>query len=158
MNTKEIFDYIKTKKPEFQVEFQELKPQPSIIVKAEQIVEFAKFIKTDENLLFDMYLYNAAVDYIKENILEVVNEVFSSKYLHRISFKVRISRDNPKTLSLCGVWAAANWHERETYDLMGIEFMGHPFLKRILLPEDWEGHPLRKDYTFPKSYRDILLT
>lgn len=158
MNTREVFDYIKTKKPEFQIEFQELKPQPSIIVKEEHVIEFAKFIKTDENLLFDMYLCNTGVDYIKENILESINEVFSTKYLHRISFKVRIPRDNPKTPSLSGVWAAANWHERETYDLLGIEFVGHPFLNRILLPVDWEGHPLRKDYTFPKSYRDIPLT
>lgn len=158
MNTKEIFDYIKSKKPEFRIEFQDVKPQPSIIVKPEQIVEFAKFIKMDENLLFDMYLSNAGVDYNKENILESVNEVFSTKHLHRISFKVRITRNAPKTLSLTGVWSAADWHERETYDLLGIEFEGHPFLKRILLPEDWEGHPLRKDYTFPKSYRDIPLT
>lgn len=158
MNTREIFEYIKTKKGELQIELQDIKPQPSIIVKTEQIIEFAKFIKSDENLAFDMYLYNAGVDYPKENILESVNEVFSTKHLHRLSFKVRLPRDNPKVASLTGVWAGADWHERETYDLFGIEFVGHPFLKRILLPEDWEGHPLRKDYTFPKYYRDIPLT
>lgn len=158
MNTREIFEYIKTKKGELQIELQDIKPQPSIIVKTEQIIEFAQFIKSDENLAFDMYLYNAGVDYPKENILESVNEVFSTKHLHRLSFKVRLPRDNPKVASLTGVWAGADWHERETYDLFGIEFVGHPFLKRILLPEDWEGHPLRKDYTFPKYYRDIPLT
>lgn len=158
MNIQEIFNYIKSTRSDLQIELQDTKPQPSVIVNPGQVVEFAQFIKSDKNLLFDMYLCNVGVDYIRENMLESINIVFSTKYLHKISFKVRIPRDNPKILSLAGVWPAADWHERETYDLLGIEFIGHPFLKRILLPEDWEGYPLRKDYTFPKSYRDIPLT
>ncbi len=158
MNTKEIFEYIKNNKPHLQIEFQEIKPQSSIIVKPEELIEFSKFIKTDPSLLMDMCLSISGVDYPKENKMESVYEVFSTKFLHRLSFKVRIPRDNPKIPSVCEIWKAADWHEREIYDLFGIIYEGHPFLKRILLPEDWEGHPLRKDYVFPKFYRDIPLT
>lgn len=158
MNTKEIFEYIKDKKVELEIEFQDVKPQSSIIVKKDKLIEFAKFIKTDSSLLFDMCLYVSGVDYPKENILESVYEVFSVKHLHRLSFKVRVPRDAPVIPTVSEIWPAANWHERETYDFFGIVYEGHPFLKRILLPEDWEGHPLRKDYVFPKFYRDIPLT
>ncbi|MFN7181566.1 MAG: NADH-quinone oxidoreductase subunit C [Planctomycetota bacterium] len=158
MNTKEIFDYIKSKKPLLEIEFFDVKPQNSIIVKSSQLIEFAEFLKEDSALLFDMCLSICGVDYPKENIMECVYEVFSTKHLHRISFKVRVPRDNPTIPSVSRIWKAADWHERETYDLVGIIYQGHPFLKRILLPEDWEGHPLRKDYVFPKFYRDIPLT
>jgi NADH-quinone oxidoreductase subunit C len=105
-----------------------------------------------------MLLCISGVDYPKENLIESVYEVYSVKHNHRLSFKVRVARDNPKIPSVVSIWPAANWHERETFDLVGIIYEGHPFLKRILLPEDWEGHPLRKDYQFPKFYRDIPLT
>jgi NADH-quinone oxidoreductase subunit C len=67
-------------------------------------------------------------------------------YRHRIRLKVRVPGDDPRIDSVSSVWNTANWHERETYDLMGVRFDGHPDLRRILLPEDWEGHPLRKEY------------
>ncbi len=158
MNTKEIFEYIKNKKPQLEIEFQDIKPQSFIIVKPDKLIEFSEFIKTDPLLLMDMCLCVSGVDYLKENIMESVYEVFSIEHLHRVSFKVRVSRENPKIPSVSEIWKSANWHEREAYDLLGIVYEGHPFLKRILLPEDWEGHPLRKDYVFPKFYRDIPLT
>ena len=77
---------------------------------------------------------------------EVVYNLISTVFCHRIRLKVRLSEDDPRIDTVSPVWQTANWHERETFDLMGIKFDGHPDLRRILLPEDWEGHPLRKEY------------
>ena len=75
-----------------------------------------------------------------------------------VCLKVSVPRSNPVVPSLANEWASANWGERETWDLMGIRFEGHPHPYRILLPEDWEGHPLRKDYAFPVEYHGIDCT
>jgi len=72
-----------------------------------------------------------------------------------VVLKVRVPRDRPEVQSVMGVWAGADWHERETWDLLGIRFTGRPPLRRILLPEDWPGHPLRKDWEYPADYHGI---
>ena len=77
---------------------------------------------------------------------EVVYNLISTDYRHRIRLKVRVPEEDPRIDTVSSIWQTANWHERETYDLMGIKFDGHPDLRRILMPEDWEGHPLRKEY------------
>jgi NADH-quinone oxidoreductase subunit C len=94
--------------------------------------------------------------------LEVVYHLSSLTHRHRFVVKVILPRwkDNvegqlPEVPSVSGVWATADWHERETFDLCGVLFPGHPDLTRILLAEDWEGHPLRKDYEFPLEYHGI---
>lgn len=71
--------------------------------------------------------------------------------------KVRIGRETPQVASISGVWPTALWGERETFDMYGIEFTGHPDLRRLLMPEDWEGYPLRKDYEMPARYHDVPL-
>jgi len=86
---------------------------------------------------------------------EVVYHLASLSHGHRIVLKAIVPRDDPHIASVAAIYPTANWHERETYDLMGIVFDGHPDLRRILLPDDWEGHPLRKDYVFPESYHGI---
>jgi NADH-quinone oxidoreductase subunit C len=86
------------------------------------------------------------VDWIAEKQMEVVYNVSSLSHPVKVEMKVFLPRDDPRVRSVVPVWPAANWHERETYDLFGIVFEGHPDLRRILLPEDWLGHPLRKDY------------
>ena len=75
----------------------------------------------------------------------------------RIALKTRVPRENPQIATTALVWPTANWHERETFDMYGIEFVGHPDLRRLLLPEDWEGWPLRKDYEMPKSWQGVPL-
>ena len=77
---------------------------------------------------------------------EVVYNMISTTFRHRIRLKVRVPEEDPRIDTVSSIWQTANWHERETYDLMGIKFDGHPDLRRILLPEDWEGYPLRKEY------------
>ena len=94
---------------------------------------------------------------LREPGYELIYHVRSVKNRALVAFKVKLPIGDPTVESVSSIWAAADWHERETYDLVGITFKGHPDLRRILLPDDWEGHPLRKDYAYPKAYRDINL-
>ena len=83
--------------------------------------------------------------------LEVAYNLMNMATKEELVLKVKLDRDAPSVPSLCPLWKTANWLERETYDLLGIVFEGHPDLRRILLPEDWEGHPLRKDYDYRRD-------
>ena len=115
----------------------------------------AEYLRHDPQLNFDWLGCLTAVDYLADNQLCVVYDLRSSTTNHWFAVKVYMDRDNPKITSVMDLWPGANWHEREAYDLMGIEFLGHHDLRRILLPEDWVGHPLRKDYVFPREYHGI---
>jgi len=85
----------------------------------------------------------------------LVYNLFSMKHRHKIALRVDLPRDNPRVPSVESVWRTADWHEREAYDLFGIHFEGHPDLRRILCPDDWEGYPLRKDYVVQEYYHGI---
>jgi len=146
---------------------------PYVVVDAADIVEVCRFLRDDPRLQFDMLNCISGVDYCEpepakaakagfEPHLEVVYHLSSFVKRHRFVVKVILPRwkDNvegqlPEVPSVTSIWPAANWHERETYDLVGIRFVGHPDLRRILLAEDWEGHPLRKDYIYPLEYHGI---
>ena len=93
------------------------------------------------------------VDY--KDRIEVVYILYSLKHHHRYTLKCRLSRETPMVHTVESVWAVANWHERETFDMFGVVFEGHSDLRRILCPDDWEGYPLRKDYRAPKIYREM---
>jgi NADH-quinone oxidoreductase subunit C len=82
----------------------------------------------------------------KADCFEVVYLLFSTVFNKELTLKVKLDKESPCVESLSGIYSAADWHERETYDLLGIKFNNHPNLERILLPKDWIGHPLRKDY------------
>ena len=117
------------------------------VVKREKIPDICRFLKEDPTLKMDYLIDVTAVDWQPRTPrFEVVYIMHSMKHGHRIRLKVPLEEDDPSVPSVCKVWRTANWLERETYDLMGISFEGHPDLRRILLPDDWEGHPLRKDY------------
>lgn len=117
-------------------------------------VEIATFLRDDPALRFEMCHDLTAVDWI--DWFEVVIHCYSLSKKHWICLKTRTgSRDDNKCPSLARVWPTCDWHERETWDLMGVWFDGHPDLRRILLPEDWEGHPLRKDEGNPLEYHGI---
>jgi NADH-quinone oxidoreductase subunit C len=96
-----------------------------------------------------------AVDWPKRNAIDVVYHLFSYRHRHSFVLKVETDRARPSAPTVEGVWKAANWMEREVYDLFGVQFEGHPDLRRVLLPDDWEGHPLRKDYGEAGGYHGI---
>jgi len=131
--------------------------QPWVVVAPEAIAEVAGFCRSDPKLGFDNLACLSAVDYPKENPprMEVVYHLFSYTLRHTFVLKAHVPRDGGHLPTVSSVWGVANWHEREAYDLFGIVFDGHPDLRRILLPDDWEGHPLRKDWVDPDFYNGL---
>jgi NADH-quinone oxidoreductase subunit C len=117
--------------------------------------ELAEFLRRDPQLDFDWLGCLTAVDYVTDNKLAAVYDLFSTTQNHWFAVKVYMDRANPHIPSVVDLWPAADWHEREAFDMMGLIFDAHPDLRRILLPEDWVGYPLRKDYIFPREYHGI---
>jgi NADH-quinone oxidoreductase subunit C len=133
----------------------EPKIDPFAVVKAQAIVEVARFLRDEPGLEMDFCEDLTALDWPKRNVIEVVYHLFSYRLRHGMVLKVEADRANPSVPSVEGVWKAANWMEREVYDLFGVSFEGHPDLRRVLLPDDWVGHPLRKDYQEAGGYHAI---
>lgn len=130
---------------------------PFAVVAPEAIVELAAHCKSDPALAFDNLMCLSAVDYPKQTPprMEVVYHLFSYRHLHSFALKVQLPRENPAVPTVESVWGVANWHEREAWDLFGIVFTGHSDMRRILLPDDWEGHPLRRDWQDPEYYNGL---
>lgn len=122
----------------------------TIVVRAENWLEIAGFLKSDAHMRFDMLTDLCGVDYPeRETRFEVVVHLYSTSIGHRLRMKTRVGDsdgDGAQIPTLVNLWPAANWLERETFDLMGITFTGHPDLRRILTYPEFVGHPLRKDY------------
>jgi NADH-quinone oxidoreductase subunit C len=147
MEPLEIANRIKEKFPEEVLEFVRYLDQVSVTVKKDRIADLCRYLHDNPDLYFDYLVDLCGVDYIeKRPRFEVVYNLYSIKYRHRIRLKAVVPEEDLNIDSVMPVWTGANWHERETYDMYGINFKGHPDLRRILLPEDWEGYPLRKDY------------
>lgn len=122
----------------------------------ERVVEVARLLRDDSNLEFEMLTDVTAVDYLgEEPRFEMVYHFYSVARNQRLRIKARVPEEPAEIDSLVDVYASANWMEREVWDLYGIRFKGHPDLRRILLYEEFEGHPLRKDY--PKEKRQPLV-
>jgi NADH-quinone oxidoreductase subunit C len=121
--------------------------EATFVVKKEDILPIARFLHSDTDLSYDFLSDLCCVDYLKrEPRFEVVYHLYSIKNNKRVRIKAPIPSNYQVISSVCSVWKTANWLERECYDMYGIGFEGHPDLRRILLTDDWEGHPLRKDY------------
>lgn len=146
---------------------------PWIVVTADGLQEVCTYLRDEPSLNFDYLNSVTGVDYFHadekkaakapwEPHLEVVYHLFSMQHKHSLVVKVMLPRwaddqpgEIPAVPTVSGIWSTADWHEREAYDLCGIRFTGHPNHKRILCPEDWVGHPLRKDYEMPLEYHGI---
>ncbi|MEW6324148.1 MAG: NADH-quinone oxidoreductase subunit C [Nitrospirota bacterium] len=129
----------------------------SVTVRKEALLPIGRHLK--EALQFDYIVHVASADYPTERErFEVIYEVYSIRRRQRLRLKTRVSEADGAVDSLCGIWYGANFMEREVYDMMGIRFHGHPDLRRILLPDEYEeGFPLRKDFPLQgKGWRDTF--
>jgi len=146
---------------------------PWVEVSPDGLVEVCQFLKTDSDLRFDMLNCITGVDYCHTDpkkaakadwdpYMEVVYHISSIEKKHSLVVKVKVPRwrndkegEMPEVPTVSSVWRTADWHEREVYDLSGVNFVGHPDFRRILCPEDWVGYPLRKDYEMPLEYHGM---
>lgn len=146
---------------------------PFVVVAPADLVDVCRFLRDEPALRYDILNCISGVDYLEtdpkkaakagfEPHMEVVYHLSSFPHRRRFVVKLLLPRwkddapgQLPEVPSVVGVWPAANWHEREVYDLSGVWFTGHPDLTRILMSEDWVGHPLRKDYEYPLEYHGI---
>ncbi len=141
-----VVQKLKEKFPNSVLDSSSFRGDNTVVVKREDIAEVCRFLKSDPELSFNFLSDLCGVDYLgREPRFEVVYHLFSIDKHHRIRLKAMVG-EGEKISSVVGIWGTADWHEREAFDMYGIVFEGHPNLTRILMPEDWDGHPLRKDY------------
>ncbi len=147
MTNAEIINRLKERVPSSILATEEFRGDLTVVVAREDIVRVAEFIKADPLLAFDLIIDVFGVDmYRVEERFEVIYNVFSISNRRFLRLKVRVPEDPPDVPSVTGVWPGANWHERETWDMFGIRFTGHPDLRRLYMPEEFEHFPLRKDF------------
>ncbi len=128
----------------------------TVLVARDAIEPVCRFLRDDPDLAFDFLSDLAGLDRLHLALsaprFEVVYHLYSIQRRNRLRLKVRAD-EGEAVPTVTSVWAGANWFEREVYDLLGVPFAGHPDLRRIVLPDDWQGHPLRKDYPVEASPR-----
>lgn len=167
-NPNDVFDILKA---EFHDAILESSPDglhPFVSINPHRWHDVALFLHHDPRLAFDWLRCITGLDHIEDKRLTAIYHLHATQrpanplglwaIRHEIAVKIHVDRDNPHIPSVADVWPAADWHEREAFDLLGIVFDGHPNLRRILCCEDWVGHPLRKDYQFPLEYHGIPAT
>lgn len=143
----ERLELIKSRLSAYSIVFTDINDTPAIITIPGNIVNICKILKTDSDISFEMLLDVLGVDnFQKEKRFEVVCSLYSLKFKDRIFVKIPLDSKNPEMPSLTQIWKSANWYERETYDMLGIVFNGHPDLRRIYMPDEFEHFPLRKDF------------
>ena len=129
------------------VEVSTFRNEITVEIRAEALIPICLFLRDDRELQFSFLMDLTSLDYPeRRDRFAVIYQLYSLQHNRRLRLRVRVDGDHPSVESVISVWKGANWLEREVYDLMGVQFRGHPDLRRIVLPDDWEGHPLRKDY------------
>ena len=145
-------DKVKSKYSEIIIDSHNFREEQTITVKKESVLELFKFLRDDPELDFKFLMDLTAVDYLnrKDTRFEMVYHFYSLKHNGRLRIKIPINEDDCTMDSVSSLWKTANWYEREVWDLYGIKFNNHPDMRRILLYEEFKGHPLRKDYPINK--------
>ena len=158
----EIVDAIKNKFSEnIVIEINHEAEQPYLVIQPDSVLAVCNYLYSTDGLLFDYLSCITGVDlFPKINELEIIYHMNSIILKHNFVLKTRVDRNiedgvMPLVPSVTSIWKTADWHERETYDFFGVIFEGHPNMKRILLPSNWEGHPLRKDYSEQEYFHGI---
>ncbi|MEP0844947.1 MAG: NADH-quinone oxidoreductase subunit C [Phycisphaerae bacterium] len=137
---------------------------PSVVIAAERWHEVALFLRDDPRLRINFLRCISGIDWLERGEIEAVYDLQSLRPAgpgelwsgdNDVAVRVRVPREGGHIPSVADVWPAADWHERELYDMFGVVFDNHPDLRRILCPDDWVGHPLRKDYEHPLEYHGI---
>jgi len=155
MTPQEIAAKLKARFGEAISDLKEAPPSdPFISIQSLRVKDVAAFLRSDPDLEFDYLMCLSGMDYNNGN-LGVVYNLYSMTKRHKLTLRVEVPKADPKVPSVESIWRTADWHEREAYDLVGIVFAGHPDLRRILCPYDWEGHPLQKDYKVPEFYQGM---
>lgn len=128
----------------------------AVRIDKEDLLSVARSLHQNPATYFDMLSCVTGIDNGTDaGTMEVVYNLYSIPYNHHLMIKVVLPREKPELESVSNIWKTADWHEREIFDMYGIHFHHHPDLRRILMPADWVGHPLRKDYKHQEYYRDI---
>ncbi len=147
LENKGLVRKLKNWDPQAVAEVIEFRGETTVVVPREHLRRAAEFLSGDPQLRFNFLSDITALDrFPLEPRFELNYQLLSLDRRERLRLKVRVSGKDPTVPSVTTVWPGANWHEREAFDLFGVRFDGHPDLRRILMPDDWEGHPLRKDY------------
>lgn len=124
----------------------------TLVVHADGLLEVCTWLRDDDKMAFDMLSDITAVDYLNRSPrFEVVYHLYSTRLKHRLRLRVPLELDGLRVASVSGLWKSALWGEREVYDMFGVDFAGHPDLRRILMYEEFVGHPLRRDYPIQQS-------
>ena len=134
----------------------ELAGDPNICIAPSAIADVCQYLAKTNTLAFDSLMCLSGVDLnAKDEDFTIVYHLYAMKHQHSVVLKTTVPKTDPHLPTVSHIWKTADWHEREAYDLYGIHFQGHNDLRRILLPDDWEGYPLRKDYKEPEIYRGM---
>lgn len=140
-------------------QFIENAPQPFILLPASNLFQVCEFLHTSSSFYFDFLNCITAIDNgIEEGTIDMIYHMSSIPFEKSVVLKVKIDRNldvEAAIDSVSSIWRTADWHEREIYDFFGVKFNNHPDLRRILLPADWQGHPMRKDYLEQETYHGI---
>lgn len=158
MKLEQIKPLIESKLPEA-ILGEDLTATPNaLIIDAKQIHAVCSLLHENEKTYFDQLSCLTGLDNgVDKGTMEVIYNLYSIPFDLHLMLKTELNRNNPSIDSVSDIWKTADWHEREAYDLLGIHFNNHPDLRRLLLPDDWEGFPLRKDYVEQEKYHDVVV-